>query len=179
MTNGLVVMTPSSIAYSGTSASINADGSVDFSAVTFVKLNGIFTSDYDNYMMTVASNTSAGNTIWGWLTVSGANASPSSYVSQEINANGTALDSARRSDTTWIHTYFSPDRRNGATIYFFGPALAQPTAYRWVSSGGYQGAHIVDSSGTHGGSTVCDGFVLYPTGVATLTGKLTVFGFNQ
>jgi hypothetical protein len=49
--DGLVSMTPSSIAHSGTSASINADGGVDFTAVTELSLNGVFTSDYDNYLI--------------------------------------------------------------------------------------------------------------------------------
>jgi hypothetical protein len=51
--DGLVIMTPTSIAHAGTSASINADGGVDFTAVTSLSLNGVFTSAHDNYLIVI------------------------------------------------------------------------------------------------------------------------------
>ena len=179
MTNGLVVMTPTSIAYSGTSASINADGSVVFSACSSLSLNGVFTGDYDNYMVAMRSVSTASTSIVGWLRAGGVNnTTASSYVYQTLVASGTSIAGARTTNNTtvWQDTYAT--QRTGVTIYFFGPYLAQPTAYRTVSALDESSARIGDIAGTHNQSTAYDGFTMVANS-GTITGKLTVFGFNQ
>jgi len=112
MTNGLVVMTPSSIAYSGTSASINADGSVDFSAVTELRLNGVFTSDYDNYMVTWRGTTSTGTNIYARFGSGGGTPSATGYVDQRINADNTSVAAVRGSVSTyaWLHSDYATQK---------------------------------------------------------------------
>ena len=179
MTNGLVVMTPSSISYSGTSASINADGSVVFSACTLLGLNGVFTSDYDNYMVAMRHTQDAGaSNFYGRFRVGGAdNTTASSYTSQELNAYGTTLNANRGSyDFGYFPT--SSDTPSASTIYFFGPHLTQPTAWRQVTANGYLSAAIFDTAGTHNQSTSYDGFS-FATSPRSIWGLLTVFGFNQ
>ena len=178
-TNGLVVMTPSSIAYSGTSASINADGSVDFSAVTSLSLNGVFTSSYDNYMVTIRLNSSASTDTLARLRIGGTdNSTASSYVYQSMNADGTTVNAARSTQTYWAWGRSQAVQRTGQTIYLFGPNLSQPTAMRQVSANDASSARIYDTSGTHNQSTAYDGFTIYPNS-GNFTGLVTVFGFNQ
>jgi len=180
MTNGLVVMTPSSIAYSGTSASINADGSVVFSACTSLSLNGVFTSDYDNYMVTVRLSSTANINMIARLRNAGTDATASNYVYQTLDADGTSVTGARSNLTNF---FFVADvyntQRAGSTIYLFGPNLTQPTAMRYVGAQDYVSAEIIDRAGTHNLSTSYDGLTFFWTLAGNFTGLLTVFGFNQ
>lgn len=185
-TNGLVVMTPSSIAYSGTSASINADGSVVFSACSSLSLNGVFTSDYDNYMMTLSCVNTVGlsNIRFRWR-ASGTDESSASnyYTRQELFVSDTSVSGARNSDSVG-RLFLAGDITYGyagMTCYIFGPYLSQPTATRVVDSSTYNSTYprlMVNYATTHSLSASYDGITITPSNSA-LTGKLTVFGFNQ
>jgi hypothetical protein len=175
MTNGLVVMTPSSIAYSGTSASINADGSVVFSACSSLSLNGVFTSDYDNYMIVSRQTGSTFIDINYRMLLAGID-SNTGYTSQGLFVSSTSVTATRYSISYVSVT--SSERRDGTTIYLFGPALAQPTALRSLNAYGRDGGRIVDYAATHSVSTAYDGLYL-ATSSGTMTGLVTVFGFNQ
>jgi hypothetical protein len=179
MTNGLVVMTPSSIAYSGTSASINADGSVVFSACTSLSLNGVFTSDYDNYMVAITGTNTINSDFFVRYRASGAdNSTASSYVYQRLSASGTSVTGQRTtSDKARIGEIYAV-RTWGLSAYFFGPYLTQPTAHRSVNALDGGAAVVNDSASTHNQSTAYDGITLYPSS-GNMTGLLTVFGFNQ
>lgn len=179
--NGLVVMTPTSIASTGTgnSSSINADGSVDFSSCETLSLNGVFTSSYDNYMMTVRTTvTTTAPTIKFNLRVAGVNATGSNYTYQYLEAAGTGIAGARATNTfTYIGEPGSA-QRNGQTVFIFGPYLAQPTAMRNIEASSYGGAYILDIASTHSLSTSYDGFTL-TISAGSFSGLITVFGFNQ
>ncbi len=180
-TNGLVVMTPTSIAYSGNSASINADGSVDFSTVSSLSLNGVFTSSYDNYMVTIRSiGNSALVQFQGRLRASGTdNTTASSYTFQLLAADGTSVSGSRGSNDFMNGFVMSSNTQSsGETHFFYGPYLAQPTAIRQVTGNGYLSGLVYDHAWTHNQSVSYDGFTLYHASL-TLTGLLTVFGFNQ
>jgi hypothetical protein len=181
-TNGLVVMTPTSIASTGTgnSSSINADGSVDFASCATLSLNGVFTSSYDNYMVvmrSVASNNAETGNIR--LRASGSdNSTASSYTRQYIAANGTSV-TANRTSGSDAFIYNSDDtQRSGLILYLFGPYLVQPTAGRTTPVSGFDNAYLLDAAFTHNQSTSYDGFSLYPA-TGSFSGLLTVFGFNQ
>lgn len=181
-TNGLVVMTPTSIAYSGTSASINADGSVNFSAVTSLSLNGVFSADYDNYMITMRYvGTANQRNFLARLRSSGADASGADYTRQLLLANGTSVVGVRTGSVSYFYyTHGDSEQRSGSTGYIFGPYLTQPTALRTVAGSGDANATIWDEANTHSLSTSYDGisFITDQAGT-TYTGLLTVFGFNQ
>jgi len=181
MTNGLVVMTPSSIAYSGTSASINADGSVVFSACTSLSLNGVFTGDYDNYMVTIGpiNNSSADELRFRYRASGSDNSTANSYVVQRINASSTTVNADRNTaDYGQLPTIYAT-QRSGLTFYLFGPYLAQPTACRSVFVGDAASAYLRDHAGTHNQSTSYDGISFFMASSTNFSGLVTVFGFNQ
>lgn len=180
--NGLVVMTPTSIASTGTgnSSSINADGSVDFASCETLSLNGVFTSSYDNYMIVCRHSTSGSSTIGGRLRVSGTDASGSNYVRQRLSADSTNVSGARSTGTELDINLAANTQRIGWTMYVFGPQLSQPTAFRSVTVSDSSNARIFDFAMTHSLSTSYDGITLYPQAAATsFSGVVTVFGFNQ
>lgn len=177
-TNGLVVMTPASISYSGTSASINADGSVSYTSMTSLSLNGVFTGDYDNYMIIGRLQGGPCN-MQMKLRSGGSDTSSSSYNNDIFHSSGSTNSSGRYHSVSDM--YFG-DVGNTASAgyvgYLFGPYLTQPTAVRSVSTRDNSGGYISHYSNMHATSSSYDGFTTYPSS-GSVTGLITVFGFNQ
>jgi hypothetical protein len=182
--DGLISMTPTSITHSGTSATINADGGVDFTAVTSLSLNGVFTSDYDNYLIVIRHRgvSGSGNQILVMrMRAAGSDASGSNYVSQELSANSTTVSSSRTASRTNAYVaHANADLEGGDQIHVYGPALAQPTAFRNVSFYGRSNtAAITDFASTHSLSTAYDGFNLAGNDGNGFTGNVHVFGYEE
>ena len=177
--DGLVSMTPTSIAHSGTSATINSDGGVDFSAVTSLSLNGVFTSDYDNYLVVVecvASNSD--ERLRYRLRAAGTDASGSNYTIQVLVAATVNVNGSRSTETSGAVNSISSSNRSGDMIHVYGPAIAQPTAIRNTGADGLSGATIVDRASTHSLSTSYDGITFFPS-AGSFTGLVHVFGYEE
>ena len=180
---GMVLLTPTSITHSGTSASIGANGQVTFSAVTSLSLNGVFSADFDNYVVSVryvAANGSGGGdgTNLRWRAAGSDDSTASSYVRQVLNARATTISAVRATDNKTIIGFVSDTQRTGDVFYFYGPFLAQPTAARSNGAQGRDGGSIYDHAGTHNQSTSYDGFTLFPN-VGDMTGALQVYGVRS
>ena len=179
--NGLVVMTPTSIASTGTgnSSSIGANGEVTFSSCATLSLNGVFTSSYDNYMIVMRHSNTDDWAVRFRLRASGTdNSTTSSYVSQYWFAASTSVSAERTTVNYGTWGARGNTQRAGFTAYLFGPNLAQPTAWRSVMADDYQSAAVTDFAGTHNQSTSYDGVNLIASG-GSFTGAVTVYGFNQ
>ena len=116
--NGLVVMTPTSIASTGTgnSSSIGANGKVTFSSCATLSLNGVFTSSYDNYMVVVRNTSTAVNNMVVRLRVAGADATGSNYTRQTLFVNGTSVIGGRATETSAIINAPYITQRIGTTL---------------------------------------------------------------
>jgi hypothetical protein len=174
-------MTPTSIvvAGAGSSASIRADGGVDFATATSLSLNGVFTSTYDDYMIVVRHTSAGTNVLEARLRLSGTDATASNYTRQFLLANGSSVSGGREStQTSFRFGSMVSTNVSGDTAYIYGPALAQPTALRIVNCLGRDGARIEESCGTHSLSTAYDGITFLPSGT-NFTGMVTVYGYAQ
>lgn len=174
---GMVLLTPTSIAHSGTSASIGANGQVTFTAVTSLSLNGVFSATYDNYVVSVryVGNTDA-VAIQARLRASGTdNSTASSYVYQRLIADSTSVTAARTTTNIYAIGSLDDSERSGFSLAVYGPYLAQPTAFRSVLVSGYSGAYLWDTAATHNQSTAYDGLSLIPDS-GNFTGALQVYG---
>ena len=179
--DGLISMKPSSIAFSGTSATINSDGGVDFSAVTSLSLNGVFTSAYDNYLIVFGPSvlTSGDQAQYIRLRSAGTDASGSNYAFQFVQASSTVITGSRStSQTEGRINNASATARSGDHLHVYGPALAQPTAIRTVGVNGVSSAVLFDFAITHSLSTSYDGFTIY-TAASSITGTVHVFGYEE
>jgi len=174
---GMVLLTPTSIAYTGTSATVGANGSVEFTACSSLSLNGVFSADYDNYMISARTQKSANVVLFGRLRASGTDESSASnyYTDQYLYANGTTVGAARTTRNQWYIAYLDSALRNGFVAYWYGPHLAQPTAGRTVAADSYLNAETIDSAYTHSLSNSYDGFTLLPAS-GTVTGLVSVYG---
>ena len=179
---GMVLVSPTSIAYSGTSATLGANGQVTFSAVTSLSLNGCFTADFDNYVVSIRCSSSSATNVSMRLRVSGSdNSTSNSYVYQTIYADNTSVAASRTTGNIAVPFAAYPTQRDGTTFFLYGPYLAQPTAARCVTALGYTSAYLFDTALTHNQSTAYDGFTISATsaGSPTLTGALQVYGIRS
>jgi hypothetical protein len=175
---GMVLMTPTSVATTGTSstATIGTNGSVAFSSCATLSLNGVFNTDYDNYMISIRHTGSGSIYIQGRLLTGGSEASGSNYVSQYLYASGTSVAGARYTSQTIAYlssTYNT--QRSGVTVNVYGPFLAQPTAFRSITALDFTSAYIEDYASTHSLSTSYDGIKLI-TSAGTFSGLVSVYG---
>jgi hypothetical protein len=188
--NGLILLTPSSVDKTGTgsTATINTNGSVTFGSCETLSLNGIFTTDYDNYMIVMRNyaDAAASTNMYGRLRASGTdNTTASSYVSQRLRADSTTISGARTTADSWQPFFRVGDStattlRGGAIIYLFGPKLAQPTAMRTVIVDTTSGAYFQDAAGTHNQSTAYDGLTCLASAASrSITGLVCVYGMRN
>lgn len=178
--SGMTVVRPSSIVFSGATASITPNGSVSFSAVDSLSLNGVFTSAYDNYMVVVGGNSSDdGGNLSVRLRTGSTDASGSNYTYQVLAASSTSVTAARASSTYTRLVLLDDSDKGGGTAYIYGPFLSQPTAFRGVSVGGGSVTFMRDFAATHSLSTSYESMTIFnETSGQTLTGLISVYGLG-
>lgn len=184
--NGLIVSSPTGspacvTVGAGSSYTVNANGSVSFSSCESLSLNNVFSSTYDNYMISIAATATAAQN-WHVRFRSGGvdNATASSYITQTTDANSTSLATQRTTADYGRWFYGGSVRRTAATMYLFGPYLVQGTTYRSVSASDLANSYMFDCSVNHSVSASYDGFTIFRASASgAITGKITVYGFNQ
>lgn len=179
--NGLILIKPTSVDTSGTgaSATISTNGSVTFSACTALALNGVFTADYDNYLIVMRGDASVAANVGFRFRLAGTNnQTASSYVFQELEATGTSIAGGRITGDIGRFCAFNATQENGAIIQIYGPFLAQPTAWRGVTANDSSSARIDDYGGTHNQSTSYDGFTMIPSS-GSFSGRVAVYGMRK
>jgi hypothetical protein len=172
---------PSSIAKTGGSstATVSALGSVEFALCETLSLDGVFSSEYDNYMIVMRGSASAALNAFTRLRASGSDATGANYTAQFLDANNTSITGVRDvTQTSAATTDISDAANNGFQLYLYGPALAQPTAARSVTANGRDSARISDRAWTHSLSTAYDGFTFFRSGAATMSGRIAVYGMR-
>ena len=177
--NGLHLITPTSIAYTGTSATISANGSVSFSVCSRVGLNGVFSADYDNYMVVIRQKRTAasGDDVLLRLMASGVEAT-SGYTYQRLWADSTSVTGSRTTYSWFVAGRTYGTIEGGLVCNLYGPYLAQPTAFRSVTVADNANAMITDYANTHSTSTSYDG-LMFGCGAGSLSGRIAVYGMRK
>ena len=177
---GMILMKPTSITHSGTSATLGANGQVTFTAVNSVSLNGCFTADFDNYVISLRATSNTDGYLNHRYRASGSDDTGSNYTYQELVAAGSGDSGARATAAETYNTRISTSNMSAFAVNIYGPALAQPTASRSVSVGGLNGAELWDFASTHSLSTSYDGITFFfLAGARNMTGKLAVYGIRS
>jgi hypothetical protein len=146
-------------------------------------LNGVFSADYDNYMVVCRYDTTSNGRQRYRLRVGGVdNATASSYVTQTIETRSTTVLAERETlDTGEIAYTLGDGDKCGLIINFYGPYLTQPTAWRTLTSNNNNdgaGAGMTDKAGTHNQSASYDGFTLIQQ-FGTISGRIAVYGIRN
>ena len=179
--NGLNLITPTSIASTGTgnSSSISANGSVTFSACETLSLNGVFSADYDNYMVVCRYSASADAELRIRFRVAGIdNSTASSYTRQYGGADGTVLAANRTSGDFGWFAWRGNTVRGAVVGHIYGPFLAQSTAWRTTPVDDYLSAALYDASGIHNQSVSYDGFS-FSRSSGNCSGRVAVYGMRK
>jgi hypothetical protein len=188
--NGIRICKPTgspafAVAGSGSqTAAIVGQGSVEFANATSLSLNGVFTSQFDNYMIVtrfISSNNNRRRVGVRFRLAGSDNSTANSYVSQLLfvptaGGDGTVIGASRV--TSNLGTFYRDETDSlaqGVTSFVYGPALAQPTAWRSVQVIASSGAGIEDPGGTHNVSTAYDGFTIIAE-AGSWSGLVSVYG---
>lgn len=181
MLNGLEVIAPSSIAYSGSSATINSDNSVSFSAITSLSLNNVFSSTYNNYMIVYKfKNNTISEVNWYRLRKNNSDITGSQYYTMYFATSGTSGQASNALRTFGILGDAWINSESGIVQYIMAPYLtgSYPSSRCEASVNGATN-RVYDQQMWFGlNSNQNDGITIFPNG-GNITGKLTVFGFVQ
>lgn len=180
--DGLISMTPTSIAYSGTSAGINADGGVDFSGIFELELRGVFSTNYENYVLVINNTCTGERTIVSQLMSGTTRDSALNYANQALFGNGGSVTGTRSTGAGGFNIAFaggSGTLTGGSHIMIYGPYLSQPTVFRSVISRPTSGAVTDERCGTNSSSSSYDGIYLSINSADTMTGTIHVFGYEE
>jgi len=172
--SGLNLITPTSIANSGGSASLTG-ALTTASAVTSVSVNGVFTSTYTNYMVVVYEVTTGNSQAVNMrLRASGTDTSGTSYKYGQSYAlyTGTAGAGGSNGGSSFDVTGSTATGENSAIIYMTNPQAAKNTSF-------FANAVRYDAAGFQAGrlenTTQYDGFTLF-VGGSNVTLKVLVYG---
>jgi len=178
------VMSPSSINFTGTSASIGGGGSVTFSAVSSLSLNNIFNSTYTNYKIIIRNTSSNAGTVNLLLRLrkngvdETTDAGPQLYYYETVQAYGTSIYNAYLAAQGFPIGFTTNNTYEGRVIDMYEPFLEKQTTYRCISSEGYQTNFLTSHNGAHVIPASYDGFTLYPLS-GTITGLISVYGVTE
>jgi hypothetical protein len=181
VTPGLNLITPTSIANSGGSASASG-GAVTFTAVNSISLNGVFTSTYDNYRIIFSGlGSSSGADVSLRLRNAGTDLTAATYdwVISRVNYAGTQTLFGSTLQTSFgqisnISTYLT-----GFGIDMFNPFATAFTSYYGLSQG--ISASVGGLASIHGLSRDASSYSSFSliAGTGTITGIIRVYGYKN
>lgn len=181
--DGLVPIVPTSVDVVTGTSSQSTPGAVNVVGVLSARLNGVFTSVFDRYVVKVQLTRTAVVDLNLRLSAAGVNAAGADYgQSRRLSSGATVTGDVRRNTTEW-----RPDEGGlpyaDFSVELINPAKADVTIIRgeWSTYDPAQTLDIHLRSGNHGGghklSTAYDGLYLeVPSGL--FTGNIRVFGYS-
>jgi len=183
---GLAKIVPSSVAVGSGTGSADALGTVTFTAVSSVSLNGVFTSTYKNYKLVYNGTKTLDNSLFFRFRASGTDDSSANYNwgnSRAFAVSGTYdLDRAGSSTSGSFVSVNGANAFQNADITIYSPFESVVTKFSGTnvfssassagSIGGGQsfGAHLVASA--------FDGLTIFPSS-GTITGTIQIYGLTQ
>lgn len=180
---GLKLIVPSSATASTGTVSISPTGTVTFSGIEKLQVDGVFSATYDNYLIVASSliSVSGGTSLFMALRSGGTTESGSNYVSQRLRADGTTASGVRFTATIGYGADMgTASLANGGHTYVYGPYLTQPTAFRTTGVHDASGVTLADYAVTHTLSASYTGVEFGDNSVGvTQSGKVRFYGLSQ
>jgi hypothetical protein len=174
---GMTRVVPTSVA--GTGVSVSATGTVTVAAGSIASLNGVFSANYENYLIVVKASTIA-DRLSARLRLSGTDA-PNIYSNQTVQGAVTTASAATNGATaaSIILANVASPIRTKAIVNLMAVALAEVTdvltqAYTVVSTTSMAVAQLASSANN---TTAYDGISVFPD-TGTWSGKIWVYGYN-
>lgn len=181
--SGLNIVTPTSIANSGGSASASG-GAVTFTGVSSISLNGVFSATYQRYLVTYSGGGSAapGTACNLRLRASGTDASGANYFMQRSQFYGSAVAAVRSASQTSITCgFWDSISTMEASCVINKPFAAANTVFLGTAGSNSDTGNNGQLDGTYGShslTTSYDGITFLP-GTGTITGLIRVYGYKN
>lgn len=184
---GLKNVVPSSITVSGGSATVNANGTVTFTNVTWVALNNVFTSTYTNYKID-ASRIKVGGTcgIDFRFRTSGSDNSTSAYnwAHWIVRTGGTyqAYDASAASYGRCAIAVNASTEPTSIVMDVKSPALSASTTFT-SQSASYDSSPSafcsLSGAGFFSTSTAFDGVTFFSSSGTPMSGTINIYGYSN
>ncbi len=170
---GLVLVKPSSVV-NGTD---NGKGTVSFSSVGSVSLNGVFSSTYTTYRIVIRSQHAAGIYAFNMkMRASNADSSASYYWSGQYQSSAVTTEGGENGANVSSYQIGGIDSQEGVlSLDINNPFQSKPTTF--VATG-WDGTYKRLYAGGHGVTSPYDGFTLFPA-TGNFTGTISVYGYNN
>ena len=181
---GLSLITPTSIAATGGSASISSSGGVSFTSASAVSLNGCFSSTYQNYRISFDNITmpASSTDLLLRLRAGGSNTTTNYTGAGFYMTHNSATVNGAIVSSIFISNTSGTGGKAIGYIDLFGPYEAQETSasyakpYRYSTTSANAYTHSYAFFQTD--STQFDGFSLVP-GAGTISGAVRVYGYRN
>jgi hypothetical protein len=183
---GLSLITPTSITATGGSGTISTTGAVSFTSASAISLNGVFSSNYENYKVLLrVTSISADQAIYIKMRASGTDNSVGYYYSgYGVSGTNTVYTNGASNQTTG-HFIGNTDGLTNSSYYgwdmhFFDPFAAKPTPliahYIGTTTAGF--IYGMTTTAWHDVSTSYDSInIIANTG--NFTGSISVYGYRK
>lgn len=172
---GIYLITPSSIANSGGTATLTG-GAVSASAVTTVSLNGVFTDTYDNYRITIQGTNSVGDGLRIRFRASGTDATGNDYYNRYLELGATYVSSGGAATSGILG--FIRTNRTLFTVDLGGIRTTAMKTFTALSQDSNGTTALLAATGQMGVASAYDGMTIYPTSGA-LTATIRVYGYKN
>jgi len=178
---GLHLITPSAAVATGTgsSATINSQGSVSFSAITGLELRGIFSADYDNYKIVCRLTQASSNSTFTGQMVSGSTvASAADYSYQTLTANNTSVSGASQGPLASFGIQDVLQNPQGFVMFVYEPYVATQTTGRALGMYRFNTISSYESAWRHSLATSYDG-MKFSNAAGSTSGRISVYGMRK
>jgi hypothetical protein len=153
-----------------------------FSGVTSQSFNNVFSASYDNYLLVGYTFSATGTPNWSLrLRSSGTDASGANYNRQYIVANNTTVTAQRSASATSFDFQYTGDTTtNQFWMQVTTPFLARETIFYYptVFRGSSTNNELQTWGGGHSLTNSYDGFSLLSSTSNSMSGKVSVYGYN-
>lgn len=176
---GLVPVIPSTIAVSGGTATANSLGVVSFTGTTSVSLNGVFSSQYDNYRIIYKIDSSTVVTFANMrLRASGTDNTASVYSRNGIVQIGSnAAGASNELSTSYFACGWVDTDANASQIDLYNPNKALATSGNFMVRGFAGGTAFFAGSYKHASANAFDGVTFYSAS-GSQSGTIQVYGYR-
>jgi len=181
--SGLIPVVPDSVVVATGTAAVSTNGAVTFTGATSLSLNGVFTSEYKNYRVVIAtSSVSAAYSVNIRLRSAGTDYSGAEYnrMMTTTNSAGATASAAAASGTFLTLGNVSNATNTGAG--FFDITDPQTTVRKTVNSifSGYSGSNPASFyGGGYINSTSSYDGLTYFISSGNISGSIQCFGYND
>ena len=182
-TAGLTLLTPTSIANTSGTASIGANGTITFSAVSNVSLNGIFSATYANYrvVLGIASSGGAAGTRFRFRS-SGTDNTGSNYYVAAVSKDSSlsTINNENADPTTSYRIGTGGNNFSAMSLEVYNPFASDYTSMHSLTGAltNTNESHWFTGGGGFSGTTSFDGITFFLDS-GTLTGTVSVYGYNK